>query len=172
MKKGTLYFFSGVGALLIVVAAGWWIHVISLRHQEAKEEGKNMFHSVLFESIPPGVEDIETVGNFDVNNGIFLRFHAPSDFSAQLLSLRDYKTVRCADESFQKEAEPLFRTLKKEKIQPTECYTTFLFNESGIQGKLYKSNVYSAAKSGFIVDTENTMIYFFEKGIQKDEPQS
>lgn len=145
---------------------------LSVQHQEAKEEGQNLFRSVLFESIPPGVDEIEAVGNFDVNNGIFLRFHAPNDFTSKLLALREYKTTRCGDESFQKDAEPFFKALKKEKINPNECYSSFVFNESGIQGKLYKSNIYSAAKSGFIVDSENDMIYFFEKGIQRVEPQS
>lgn len=169
MKK---YVFIGIvflsGIFFILAFRG------ALKKIEEKKQislsNEKMFQSILFDPIPPGVTDIVGLGFQENEQDTYLKFVATPDVVARLLSLHEYKKWDCGNTSvFQSLFVPTTKiNIRKWDIFNSEesvCYTTLIFNETGIEGKFYSNTFRKRARSEFLFDQKKNVVYFHEQGI-------
>ena len=82
-------------------------------------------------------------------------------------SLHTYEVHSCLDSTFQTLFYPVteasIRSWNLKKVKSAVCYTSLLFNETGISGKFYNNSLHIHARSEFLLDTDTNVIYFHEQ---------
>lgn len=170
-----------------VIKVGGWIAIVlvaialifvwmRIRQENSKNqvEYQNAFEHVLFSPIPSGVKNIQGVNVKHGGTDTYLKFETTPEMVNQIMALHPYKKVECSDRSV---LQPLFAPSEVPKnysgsknwdilkLKNPECYATLIFNEAGIEGKVYSNSIRQNAQSEFIFDTERNIIYFHESGI-------
>lgn len=158
--------------LLLLGIFFWWRN-----HQEtvvSRSQGEEIFKEVLFDPIPEEVSAIQALQLRSDNTDTYLKFQASRKVFEQIMGLHAYKKIECSDKSV---LQPLFAPVDAPKnysgsrnwdvldLKIPECYATLIFNETGIDGKVYSNKLHQNAQSEFIFDSERNIIYFHERGI-------
>lgn len=139
-----------------------------------EEKSKKVFEQVLFSPIPSEVSDIILITPRGEETDTYLAFQGSKETVQKMLILHPYTKVECSDMSI---LQPLFAPVSAPKnyerssewrllqLQSPECFSSLLFNEKGIEGKLYSNTLRQNAQSEFIFDAKTNIIYFHERGI-------
>ena len=166
----------GVGIAAIVVAIVLifvWLRM-QKKNSESQVEYQKAFENVLLNPIPSGVKNIQGVSIKQGGTDTYLKFETPSEVVNQIMALHPYKKIECSDRSV---LQPLFAPAEAPKnysgsknwdildLKTPECFATLIFNETGIDGKLYSNKLRQNAQSEIIFDSERNIIYFHESGI-------
>ena len=170
MKK---YLFIGIAFLSLIffiLAFRGAIKKIDEKKQENISNEK-LFESILFGPVPIGVTSIQGLGFQENSQDTYLKFVATPDVVARLMSLHKYQKGDCKNLSvfqslFVPSGEVSLRKWNIEKTSDTSvCYTSLIFNETGIDGKFYSNNLRQRARSEFLFDEQTGVVYFHEQGI-------
>lgn len=133
--------------------------------------GQIVFENILLTPIPSGVKNIEQILIESGSKESYLKFVASPDVIARILALHEYKKRDCSERTvFQTlYSLPTEKKQRKWNIEKTSeasvCYTTLIFNETGIEGKFYSNTVRQRARSEFLFDEQTGVVYFHEQGI-------
>lgn len=134
---------------------------------------QKIFQEILFSPVPSEVSDIRGLGFQEGERDTYFVFQGTEKTVQDLLQLHSYMKKECTDLSlfsslFEPSIDPQFQSyLKKWDIQEVtspECYTSLIFNATGIEGKLYTNTLRAKAQSEFLFDKDSNIIYFHEIG--------
>lgn len=158
-----------VGVFFILAFRGAIKKIEEKKQQQVSNE--KLFELILFAPVPTGVTNIQGLGFQENSLETYLKFSATPDVVARLMSLHEYKKGDCNNASvfqslFVPSGEVSFRKWNIEKSSDTSvCYTSLIFNETGIEGKFYSNNLRQRARSEFLFDEQTGVVYFHEQGI-------